>query len=199
MSDLIHFLQRDIQSSREDWEKALLKELKLTEVGSRSTRENLNGFNWPTLSLETRLSTSLAPAVSWKKASTTYAYLPDDGLEDFLKEDLESGVRNFFFCDGSLTPSLWKKIERVFSNHPDLSDLEIFTLGTGHYQSASFKVIPSLISGDKFHHQGGSSVQELALLCKNLIETSSEDIYLGVFVGSSFFENIAKLRGMVSL
>jgi hypothetical protein len=191
VSSLTNFFESDFNTQRDQWEKALLNELKLTEIGTKATKKMLSGATWPTLSLKTKSEVQL-PSSEWKKASLTYGRLNEDEIEVELTEDLKSGVRNFFFHAEALNDTKWKKIEKVLKTE---SDVEVFILG-GKYQSSEIKVISNIISGQTFHDQGAHSIQELALLTKNLIDNlnQSDDFYLGVFVDSHFFHNIAKIR-----
>lgn len=153
----------------------------------------LDGKIWPTLSLERASEVRLTPKVAWKKAATTHAYLEAHEIESVLNEDLQNGVRNFFFYPEAIGTN-WETILSVLENSPYAGELEVFLPGGSEFKSNKIKVITNIISGKEFHDQGGHSVQELGLLAKNLIENISEENYVGVYVDSHFFQNIAKVR-----
>lgn len=190
MSSLTEFFESDFNTQREQWEKALLAELKISEVGNKATKKMLSGLSWPTLSLTANKEVQL-PSTEWKKASTTYAHFNENEIAPELEEDYKSGVRNFFFHEEALSQSKWKMIEETLAGK---TDVEVFVLG-GNYQSQKIKVISHFISGKDVHDQGAHSIQELAVLAKNLIANLNQDkFYLGVYVDSQFFHNIAKIR-----
>lgn len=194
MTSLEFFFDDDFKKNQEDWEKSLLSELKLTEIGSKATKETLHGFRWPTLSLERKSEVQLSPVNSWKKASTTYASLSESEIDELLNEDLKNGVKNFFFHEEALNDKKWIKIEEIIRNYPANDEIEVFLLGQTHYKSEVVKVIHGIITGKEAHDEGGNSVQELGYIAKKIIQSNSETLYLGVFVDSNFFQNIAKLR-----
>jgi hypothetical protein len=191
VTSLTRFFESDFNTQREQWESALLSELKLTEVGNKSTKKMLDGKSWPTLSLSTPSEVQL-PASEWKKAAITYGHLNLNDIEAEIADDLKSGVRNFFFHAEALDEKKWKLIEKQLKG---TSDVEVFILGA-KFESTSVKVIGQIISGQEAHDQGAHSIQELALLSKNLIQNLDQtgDIYLGVYVDSHFFHSIAKIR-----
>lgn len=197
MSSLITFFETDFNTQREQWEKAILAELKITEIGNKANKILLNGSSWPTLSLESKSEVQLSANETWKKASTTCGHLELKDIADEIAEDLKGGVRNFFFHAEALDDSKWKEISGALKKYQPLDEIEVFILGAGNFQSQDFKVITNLISGQNFHDQGGHSIQELGLLAKNLVtslDSVSGDVYLGVYVDSHFFHNIAKIR-----
>ncbi len=190
MSSLTEFFESDFNTQREQWEKALLSELKISEVGNKASKKMLSGLTWPTLSLSANKEVQL-PSSEWKKASTTYAYLNESEIAQELEEDYKSGVRNFFFHEEALSQKKWTIIEESLEGK---SDVEVFVLG-GNYSSSKIKVISHFISGKEVHDQGAHSIQELAVLAKNIISNLNQDkFYLGVYVDSQFFHNIAKIR-----
>jgi Methylmalonyl-CoA mutase len=191
VSSLTEFLETDFNTQRENWEKALLAELKLTEVGHKATKKTMSGMSWPTLSLERKAEVRIAPLVTWKKAATTYVTLNGSDIEAFLTEDMKSGVRNFFFYEEALDEDKWRKIEALFSESQASDEIEVFTPGTTSFKS---KFIKPLITGSEAHDQGGHSVQELAFLLKNVLGSQGDEIFIGVYVDSQFFHNIAKIR-----
>lgn len=193
MATLEPFFESEFNTQREQWEKALLSELKINEVGSKAARKLLSGISFPTLSLEAKSEISLSTDLSWKKASVTYAKLPQN-LRAAIEDDLNCGVRNFFFHKDSLNSESWNTVATTLENFVDAKDLEVFIPG-GHYSSSKINVITNLISGSLSHDQGGHCVQELGELAFNLIQNSSQDVfYIGVYVDSMFFQNIAKIR-----
>lgn len=190
MNSLTTFLESDFNTQRDQWEKSLLAELKLNEVGSKATKKQLTGISWPTLSLTANKEVQLSSS-EWKKASNTYV---TEVKEEDLLHDLSAGVRSFFFYD--LTESSWELAEKVFSASDCKNELDVFHLGIKKFSTTSFRVISHLISGKVFHDEGAHAIQELALMAKNLIHemNKTEDLYLGVYVDSLFFQSIAKLR-----
>lgn len=195
MSSLTSFFESDFNTQREQWENALKAELKLTEVGNKASKKLISGATWPTLSLETKTEVHLNANENWKKASTTYVHLDQNEIEKVLTEDLGQGVRNFFFSGADLNDTKWKLIESTLTKFASPKELEVFILG-GNYSSTAFKVVSHIISGQKAHDQGGHSIQELALLATNFIKNlgTQSEVYLGVYVDSQFFHNIAKIR-----
>lgn len=195
MSSLITFFETDFNTQREQWEKAILAELKIPEIGSKAHKKLLNGSSWPTLSLESKTEVQLSSNEVWKKASTTISHSDVKNIAMEIAEDLKGGVRNFFFHAEALDDAKWKEISAAIKKHQPLDEIEVFVLGSSKFQSSDFKVISNIISGQNFHDQGAHSIQELALLTKNLIENKEAgDVYLGVYVDSHFFHNIAKIR-----
>lgn len=195
MSSLTSFFENEFNTQREQWENALKAELKLTEVGNKATKKLITGALWPTLSLEAPTAVHLGAQISWKKASNTYVHLGEQEIKTVLTEDLAQGVRNFFFQGEDLTDYKWKEIENTLKQFSSPGELEVFVLGSERSSSA-FKVISHLISGQKAHDQGGHSIQELALLATNLIKNLNQEkeVFLGVYIDSQFFHNIAKIR-----
>lgn len=193
MATLDPFLQSEFNTQREQWEKALLSELKITEVGNKTSRKLLSGITFPTLSLEARSEISLQGDVEWKKASVTYTKLPED-LKSALSDDLQSGVKNFFFHKDSLNSDSWKIVLSVLESYEHARDLEVFIPG-GNFTSSKVKVVTKIISGPESHNKGGHAVQELGELAFNVTKNLSDEVlYLGVYVDSMFFQNIAKIR-----
>lgn len=195
MSSLTSFFETDFNTQREQWEKAILAELKIPEIGNKAHKKLLNGANWPTLSLESKTEVQLPANEVWKKASTTISQSSLKDIATEIAEDLKGGVRNFFFHAEALDDAKWKEVCTAIKKHQPLNEIEVFILGKEKFESQDFKVISNIISGQAFHDQGGHSIQELALLTKNLIENKTAgDLYLGVYVDSHFFHNIAKIR-----
>lgn len=194
VSSLISFLDSEFNNLQDQWEKSIVSELKLTEIGTKGAKKLLNGMTWPTLSLTAKTEVRLSPELGWKKASNTYS-----SFEHFdVSDDLASGVRNFFFYREGLTEEVWNKICSELLKHSSPNELEIFLLGEGKsFTHPKLKIIDSFVSGAYAHDQGGHSIQELGLLAKNLvskIETLKDEVYLAVYLDSHFFHNIAKVR-----
>ena len=194
MDSLTTFFESEFNTQRKDWEKSLIAELKLPDIGNKASKKMINGLDWPTLSLDRSNEIQLAPSLTWKKASTTYAFLNIDDIKDAIDDDLKSGVKNFFFHEDALSPEKWRVFEETMKKHHTLSEIEVFILGHSQYTSESFSVVSGLITGSEAHDFGGHAIQELAMLAKNLIQSTEEKIYIGVYVNSHFFESIAKLR-----
>lgn len=194
MSSLTSFFESSFNTQREEWEKALLAELKIPEVGNKATKKLLNGMSWPTLSLNRGSEIQLAPKVEWKKSATTYAFLPENQIHGAISEDLKCGVRNFFFEDGALNAVKWLKVEAELKKHSPLSEIEVIFTGNDSFESKNFKTITNLVTGKEAHDQGGNSVQELGYLAKNISQNLKDELCIGVYVDSHFFHNIAKIR-----
>jgi hypothetical protein len=190
VGSLTEFFELDFNTQLEKWEKILSAELNISEIGHKGSKKLLCGTRFPILSLHADHAVQL-PSSDWKKASTTYTYLNEADINVELDEDYKSGVRNFFFHAQGLSPSKWRIIEETLFGK---SDVEVFVLD-GAYSSSKIKVISHFVSGKEVHDQGGHSIQELAVLAKNLIQKPDQDkYYLGVYVDSHFFHNIAKIR-----
>ncbi len=194
MNSLKRYFESEFDSLRSEWQKSLLEELKLSDLGNKDSKKILGGLTWPILSLERQQEVCLSPRLSWKKASTTYAFLPENNLEYLIADDLSGGVRNFFFLESALNEEKWQKIERVLSSSSFLDEIDVFFLGEKTYSSTSVKIVGPLLSGQETHDKGGSSIQELALLCKKMILSNECHPTIAVFVDSNFFHNIAKIR-----
>lgn len=184
---------------RERWEELLKTELKLTEVGTKITKKTLDSGSWPILSLESATNVQLPVKEPWKKSSQTYVQASD--IENSVSDDLENGVRNFFFHKEFLSETAWNSLVKLFEKYEKPQELEIFLLGpeTLKTSETKFNVIDEvhIASGRLAHEQGGSNVQELGLLASQFIDKLNAPqncIYLGVFVDSQFFRNIAKIR-----
>ncbi len=178
-----------------EWESTLLKELKITDLGNKTKKEMINGQLWPTLSTSRLSQIHVTPELNWKKASTTYIKLLAD-LESSLVEDLNAGVKNFFFLSHELDETKWQKIESILSSYHTPSEIEVFILGQHKFSSQSFKVINSIITGYESHAAGGDAIHELALIAKKVIESNENELFVGVYVDSAFFQNIAKIRAI---
>ncbi len=178
-----------------EWESTLLKELKITDLGNKTKKEMINGQLWPTLSTSRLSQIHVTPELNWKKASTTYIKLLAD-LESSLAEDLNAGVKNFFFLSHELDKTKWQMIESILSTYHTPSEIEVFILGQHKFSSQSFKVINSIITGYESHAAGGDAIHELALIAKKVIESDENELFVGVYVDCAFFQNIAKIRAI---
>ena len=195
MKSIISFFEDGFKNELKDWEDTLLKELKLPEIGNKSKKEMISGAFWPTLSVQHSSIAHLSPSLSWKKASTTYFKIFSD-IESTLVEDLNAGVKNFFFMDHELSVSNWEKIENVLSQFHTPSELEVFCLNKNIPHNNKFKVINTLITGHEVHAMGGDVIQELATVAQKVIHSADDELFVGVYLGTSFFQNIAKIRAI---
>ncbi len=195
MNSVQSFFEKPFKENISDWESTLLKELKTTDLGNKTKKEMFNGELWPTLSTNRLPHIHVTPELNWKKASTTYIKIFDD-IEFHLNEDLSAGVKNFFFSGQELDDKKWHKIESILSNYHTPSEIEVFILGEHSFSGQSIKVISSLITGIEFHSAGGDSIHELGLIAKKVIESKENELFVGVYLGSAFFQNIAKIRAI---
>lgn len=180
MSSLTDFFDSDFNNQRDQWEKALLAELKIPEVGNKASKKMLNGLSWPTISLSANKEVQL-PSTEWKKASTTYSFLSSTEIESVIKEDLEAGVKDFFFHPETLNEENKKLVQKTLAGK---EHVKMFVLDD-----------KTFISGKSVHDQGAHSIQELAVMAKNLIERVNEtELLIAVYVDSQFFHNVAKIR-----
>jgi hypothetical protein len=187
------FFTQNFNTQRDQWEKSLRTELKIDDVVPKTTKNSPEG-SWPTLSLEAKSVHQLHPLEKWKKASQSYVKLPTD-----LKDDLENGVRVFFFEKDFMTNEQWKKISAELASHKDAKDIVVVLLGDKNIPTthASFKLIDEskMATGRFVAAQGGNTIQELALMTLSMIDRLGEnEIHIGVFLDSQFFKNIAKIR-----
>lgn len=199
MSSFSALFAEEYNTLRDQWEKALKVELKLEDVATKTAKKHLDLGSWPTLSLEAQ-GVALKSQTSWKKASQTYFKYSSE-ISSQLSEDLEAGVRLFFF-PFNLSDGEWKTIEKILTNHADAKDIEVVVPFNTISNSNSLMVIDerSLIMARDIHDQGGHNVQELAVLTLRLIQKmDSAPLYLGVCLDSHFFKNIAKVRALKML
>ena len=195
MNSVQSFFENKFKENMSEWESTLLKELKITDLGNKTKKEMINGQLWPTLSTSRLSQIHVTPELNWKKASTTYIKLLAD-LESSLAEDLNAGVKNFFFLSHELDETKWQMIESILSSYHTPSEIEVFILGQHKFSSQSFKVINSIITGYESHAAGGDAIHELALIAKKVIESNENELFVGVYVDSAFFQNIAKIRAI---
>ncbi|MFP5387584.1 MAG: hypothetical protein ACLGHN_16025, partial [Bacteriovoracia bacterium] len=125
MDSLTSFFDSDFNTLQEQWEKSLVSELKIPDPLNKTSKKLATGVLWPTLSLNRKHEVQLS-SESWKKASTTYACLPLEQIEELLSDDLKNGVRNFFFYQESLNEEKWKKVEKILSDFSDNDQIEVF-------------------------------------------------------------------------
>lgn len=187
MNSLKDYLQQDFKTQYETWEELLKTELKIQDVSPIITKKTHEG-PWPTLGL-TAPTHLLSVTESWKKASQTYIQAPS---HEMVLEDLEHGVRLFFFAPGTLTAAIISQLE----SHPKSAEVVVVFLEESQLTSMKLKIITQVVSGREAHHLGGSNVQELGLLALNLIESlnSASELHIGVYLDSAIFKNIAKIR-----
>lgn len=197
MNSLTDFFQQTFNTQREQWEKSLRSELKIEDVASKSTKRGAEGA-WPVLSLEAKHTHQLKPRESWKKAAQTYVRIPAN-IDVVIQDDLEAGVRLFFFEKDFLSNSDWNKIASILNAHKDFHDIVVILLGDRKVPDTTvkFRLIDEekMILGRGVAAPGGNNIQELASLAHALTqELPQNDICLGVFLDSHFFRNIAKVR-----
>jgi hypothetical protein len=190
---------QEFNNQLEQWEEQLKLELKLPEVGSKALKKTHEG-EWPTLSLESRAQ-HLPIKEHWKKASQSYVHINPLKIEHQLIEDLEAGVRNFFFEKDFLKVEHWQKISGVFEKFNKSHEIDVLLLGAKEvsFTSPSIKLVDEnrVAIGRTAHDHGGNIIQELGLMAFCLIQkikNPNNDFYLGVFSDSQFFRNIAKIR-----
>ena len=186
-------------TSREQWEKLLKSELKIEDVQGKTKKNSADG-GWPVLSLETSTSVQIPLTSPWKKAAQTYIAIPDH-VENWINEDLDGGVRAFYFEKDFMSQGQLDKILTALSKFKTPSELEVILLGEKELDSSKskLKIIDekNLISGRFAWAHGGNNIQELAVMCRHLIkelESGRSSFDIAVFLGPSFFRNIAKVR-----
>ncbi len=196
MSLISKYFESDFLGELSQWENSLKSELKLTEIGTRALKKNLDGSTWPTLSLKAAVTTHLGAQESWKKASVTYANLPKDKVSSWIAEDLKTGVRNFFFFGDLIAEGELREALDVLGKSTAAKEVEVFLLGEGtrNLPGYPFPVVSGILRGSAAHDGGGHSSLELAELAVKLARAPEEDFFLGVYVDSQFFNNIAKIR-----
>lgn len=198
MDTLLKYLEKDFAPSQELWEKLLKAELKTEDISNKIFKKTLEG-NVPTLSTSAAQTHLLNVRERWKKAAQTYLKLPAD-MAGALKEDLTSGVRLFFFEKSFLTQAQWSSIEASLNAFEKKQELKVYLLGQGQIKTnAQFSVIDDehIVTGRRIHEWGGNNIQELGELTTQLISRLNnlpDVIYVGVFLDSHIFKNIAKIR-----
>jgi Methylmalonyl-CoA mutase len=198
MTILSFFSLEDFNTQQEQWEKSLLSELKLTQLGNRATKRSIDAGLWPVLSNTLNSSHFIGPETSWKKASQTYTTSGGTQIEALLREDLEGGVKNFFFEKEILGA---EGIRTALQTLEGQKDVEVFLLGVSHetHPRHELKVIDEsqMCTGRIAHDFGGSHLEELAVLTKSVIQkaqSEGDELFIGVFADSQFFRSIAKIR-----
>lgn len=190
----------EYNTQREQWENALISELKSDGPSSKTTKKHLDLGNWPTLSLEAKQAHQLTSGTAWKKASQTYYLIDNARIKFSLQDDLEGGARVFFFHKDFLNQDNWKIIEQCLKSFSSYDEIEVYLLGKKVLTTSStLKVFDEnhMILAREAHEQGGHNVHELGLLTLKLIEGLDQNpTHLGVFMDSHFFKNIAKVRAV---
>ena len=188
----------EFNTQREQWESTLKSELKLAEVTGKTTKMHYDLGSWPSLSLEAQHTHQLTSATSWKKSAQTYFNIDRSTIENSLLDDLAGGARAFFFDKDFFHQGDWDLIQRVLGSSTCSAEIEVYLLGQSTLKSNSaLKVFDEnqMILGRDAHEGGGHNVHELALMTCHLIEALDQHpSYVGVFVDSHFFKNIAKVR-----
>ncbi len=200
MDDLQSYFNENFIGDISDWENALKTELKLTDISTKKFKQNLDFGAWPILSRESEFGNSFVETGrSWKKASQTYFYTS----KHLIQEDLDNGVRIFFFHKTNHLEMNWKELRDLFLNHKDSSEIEICLLGLDTFSGLKDGLIifdeSCSVSGRIAHDSGGNNILELASISTELIEklTKKEKIDgIFLFLDSSFFKNISKVRAI---
>lgn len=190
----------EFSQGKETWERLLVKELKLDEVGQKSVKKHFDLDSWQTLSLTAPQEINL-PSTGWKKASQTYIR-PIANLSDSLTNDLTGGVRLFFFHKEFFSPKDLEQVFSHFSSFVDKQDIVCFLLGNQtleNFNHYGILVIDenNIAVGRSAHDQGANTIHELGLMgyCLTLkLEKGFQEYYQAIFVDSRFFNNIAKIR-----
>lgn len=183
----------------EAWKESLIKELKLEELGQKHLKKHFDLGNWNTLSLNAAQEVSLSSS-AWKKAAQTYIK-PYKNFVTLLNEDLQNGVRVFFFHKEFFTSADLEKAFGVIKAHQDHHEVQCILLGnqTVEYKTAGLQVVDENIIavGRSAHDQGANTIHELGLMgyCLTLkLDRGFTKYYQAVFADSRFFNNIAKIR-----
>ncbi len=197
MNSLTDFFAQKFNTQRDQWEKSLRSELKIEDVSAKSIKRCAEG-SWPVLSLESSHTHQLRSNESWKKAAQTYVRISDDILRT-IQDDLLAGVRLFFFEKDFLSDSDWNKISADLNSHQDHNDIVVILLGERKINEVTtrFKLIDEekMILGRDVAASGGNNIQELATIAHSLTkELPEKDLWIGVFLDSHFFKNMAKVR-----
>lgn len=200
MKDFSDLFAEEYSTQRDQWEKALKAELKLDDIANKTTKRHLDLGAWPTLSEKALVLSQLKSTSAWKKAAQSYLRVNKATIASSLAEDLEGGVRAFYFSGDHLSADDWKLVEQALNKFDKKNELEVYLLGKKtHAVTSGLKIVqgPSIIDGREIHEQGGHNVQELAVLTLNLIENLDKNpSHLAVYMDSHFFKNIAKLRAV---
>lgn len=202
VSTLDAFLRESFPVQKDQWEAQLKAELKLTDVQSKTVKKTLEG-SWPTLSLDEGKLPCLTVSETWKKAAQTYVTIPKGQERNWVKEDLDSGVRSFFISQESISQFQWDEIQRELEKFERPGEIEVFLMGDERFITGkndfTFVSQKNFITGKKVHDLGGNSLQELAHVSRELINRLKEAptaLYLGIHLDSQFFKNIARCRAL---
>lgn len=195
MESIYDYLKTDFASSLQEWEANLKKELKTEDLSGLTTKKTSSGA-FPVLGLGAE-GHYLTVKEGWKKASQTYhaTALPSASA---IQEDLESGVRLFFFR-GELAPKAWERIEKVLQGFERPDEVQVYFLGAkAPESSASIRTVSESVmaSGRLAHELGGNHLQELALLGLRFIEGEDPKKDSVLFLDSEIFANVAKVRAL---
>ena len=200
MKDFSDLFAEEYNTQREQWEKTLKSELKLDDISTKTTKKHLDLGTWPTLSLSANHVHQLPTQTDWKKAAQTYLAIDTNAMAAALADDLESGVRAFFFHKDFLSDADWSLIEKNLSSFSRANEIEIYLLGNKKLNvKSSLNVVDesNMIIARSAHEEGGHNVHELAMLTLKLIENLDKNpTHVALFVDSHFFKNIAKVRAM---
>lgn len=200
MKDFSALLTEEFNTQREHWEKALKLELKLEDISSKTSKKHLDLGSWATLSQSALSVQSLSGKATWKKASQTYFKIDLKTIESLLQEDLEAGVRAFFILQETVTGNEWSLIQKTLDSFSAPEEVEVFCLfAEVRNTKPKFKVYDRkhLLTASVCAENGGHNVLELALLTTHFIESLSKaPIYVGAYMDSHFFKNIAKIRAL---
>lgn len=186
----------EFSTQREEWLKSLKLELKVDQVDSKTSKRQLEGGVWSTLSLNTAVSNHLPVTEAWKKAAQTYVNVSSDLVERWIDEDLNAGVRNFFVHKDFLDEDKLDRLVKKLDSFSKKSELVLILVGKKDIKipHCSFSVMDQseFVSADFVEKHGGNIIQELAFLARGMIK--KEVFNLGVYTDSHFFKNIAKIR-----
>ena len=194
------FFKDDFFQGLDSWESALKSELKLEDVSSQKVKKHIDLGLWPTLSTAASQVVSIPAKTQWKKASQTYYKIEGQKIPDLLSEDLENGVRSFFFHAEFLQANDWESIQLALKSFHLSHEIEVFLLGSHSFstiQGLHVVTLNQLLAATSVHYGGGHNVQELALLLTQLIEGLPHlPTHLGLYLDSHFFKNVAKIRAL---
>lgn len=200
VKDFSTLFTEEFNTQRDQWEKALKAELKLDDISPKTSKKHLDLGAWPTLSTSASEAQHLPTQTDWKKASQTYLQVDEKNLAPALVDDLESGVRVFFFNKDFINDEKWSLIEKTLGSFTRSDEIEVYLLGQKKFNvKSSLKIIDEsqMIIARSVHEEGGHNVHELALLTTELIERlDQKPSHIALFLDSHFFKNIAKVRAM---
>lgn len=195
MESIYEYLKSDFPSSQENWETNLKKELKTDDIGGLLTKLTSHG-KVPILSLQSK-DHYLRTKESWKKASQSYYGFFSERVSQ-IQEDLESGVRLFFF-GGPLAQNEWSEIEKVFLSFDRKDEIHVVFLGETQLKvQAGIKTEfeSDIVNGRLAYEAGGNHIHELALIALRFIEREEPNASAALFLDSEIFSNISKIRAL---